>query len=78
MYISFKKPVILFGFSYQSFPKKTIEINSSTQRIILFSYGIFQGFFKDMLTVNNPSISPQRIEQYVNAAVSTSNSFSTK
>ncbi|CAH3129941.1 unnamed protein product [Porites lobata] len=30
-----------------------------------------RGFFKDMLTVNNPSISPQRIEQYVNAAIET-------
>ena len=37
---------------------------------IALSCRFFQGFFKDMLTVNNPNISPQRIEDYVNGAVS--------
>ena len=31
---------------------------------------VLQGFFKDLMTVNNPHINPQRIEEYVNAAVS--------
>lgn len=34
-----------------------------------FSLTALQGFFKDLLTVNNPHVSPQRIEEYVNAAV---------
>lgn len=33
------------------------------------SLNALQGFFKDLLTVNNPHVSPQRIEEYVNAAV---------
>lgn len=51
-------------------------INSYEQTVIIlcihyfFLCRFFQGFFKDMLTVNNPNISPQRIEDYVNGAVS--------
>ena len=49
-------------------------INSYELTVIIytlrFSFRFFQGFFKDMLTVNNPNISPQRIEDYVNGAVS--------
>lgn len=33
------------------------------------SLNALQGFFKDLMTVNNPHVSPQRIEEYVNAAV---------
>lgn len=35
-----------------------------------FSLFALQGFFKDLLTVNNPHVSPQRVEEYVNGAVS--------
>ena len=39
-------------------------------RPLWFCCLVLQGFFKDLLTVNNPNISPQRVEEYVNGAVS--------
>ena len=65
-----------FGSHIIRLAKKAIIINSYEQTVIILSIHyfflcpFFQGFFKDMLTVNNPNISPQRIEDYVNGAVS--------
>ena len=44
-------------------------MNSKETIFCLLSLNALQGFFKDLLTVNNPHVSPQRIEEYVNAAV---------
>lgn len=51
------------------FQAKLERINSRNKFSSSCLYLVLQGFFKDLMTVNNPHVSPQRIEEFVNGAV---------
>ena len=51
------------------FRAKLERINSWNKFSSSCLYLVLQGFFKDLMTVNNPHVSPQRIEEFVNGAV---------
>ena len=50
-----------------------LSIHLSIFSFVLFPPFWHQGFMHDLLSAGNPSISPQRVEQFVNGAVSTNN-----
>lgn len=61
---------IIFFFKKRTvFQAKLERINSWNKFSSSCLYLVLQGFFKDLMTVNNPHVSPQRIEEFVNGAV---------